>query len=196
MRNCDHYETLVSTWLDGQLENPAQIECCDHMVRCESCRSFYVEARALDGLLAVVRTPAGLEAPSPDSWKRIERMARKNLGRRPSRRVPAWALTAAATLVVGIGLTLALWSGRVVRASESADVVLGQSSEMTEQHFVELTKEVLRSDRRFHSAMYEIMDQVVRDTMPAGERSSEGLIEHSDEGGDGESTELTTRIPA
>ena len=37
MNNCEHYETLVSTWLDGLLDRSEQVECLDHVVRCESC---------------------------------------------------------------------------------------------------------------------------------------------------------------
>ena len=65
MSDCERHEILVSTWLDGQLEREGQIECLDHLVRCAACRSFYADARALDGLVELVRPTAALERPSP-----------------------------------------------------------------------------------------------------------------------------------
>ena len=195
MSSCKHYEILVSAWLDGQLERNEQVECLDHLVRCGACRGFYVEARALDGLVAAVRTPAGAEAPSPEIWKRIEWAARKKTRQPARRRIPGWALRAAAVLVVAVGLSVMLWNGRVVRAPAQAEVLLGQGS-MSEERFVELTREVLQADRRYHSAMYQIMQQVVRDTAESGEASSEGAIQRTDEINGGEIAEAALPLPA
>ncbi len=65
--------------------------------------------------------------------------------------------------------------------------MLGEDvGQMTDRRFVELTKEVLRADRQYHSAMLEIMGQVVRDTAVTREASDEGLIEASENGEAGE----------
>jgi len=196
MKNCEHYEMLVSTLIDGALDRAEQIECFDHVVRCRSCREFYLDARALDGLVAAVRTPAEAEAPSPELWKRIDWLTRKDRRASAGRRIPIWAMQAAAVLVIAFGLSVAMWNRADVSAPEQAEVLLGQSADMTEERFVELTKEVMRSDRRYHSAMYEIMGQVVRDTTTKGETSPEDIIQRRDEGSDGESAESSRRIPA
>ncbi len=114
MKNCETYESLVSAWLDDELDRPGQVEFLDHLVRCASCREFYLDARALDGLVGAVRTPAEATQPLPDVWQRIERETRTDRSRSARRRIPAWALQAAAVLVVGVGLSVMVWSGRML----------------------------------------------------------------------------------
>ncbi len=196
MKSCERYETLLSTWVDGQLDREGQVECLDHVVRCEACRGFYLDARALDGWVAAVRTPAEAAPPPAEVWKRIEWVTRADRRRRAGWRVPARALQAAAVFVVAVGLGVAVWSGRVVPAPEQAEVLLGQGTDMTATRFVELTREVLRADPRYHSAMYEVMEQVVRDTTANEEGSPEGLTQRSEERDVTESNETTARIPA
>jgi predicted anti-sigma-YlaC factor YlaD len=169
MNSHEDYEILVSSWIDGQLERPRQVEMLDHLARCESCRQFYLEARGLEGLMASVREPRAAEPPSPQVWDRIEFASRRRRARVPSwrRRVPAWAMQAAAVLVVAVGLGVVFWGGRANLAPRPADaeIVLGEATgQMTETRFVDLTKEVLRADRRYHAAMHEVMEHVLRDT--------------------------------
>jgi predicted anti-sigma-YlaC factor YlaD len=196
MNNCEHYETLLSTWTDDGLERPEQVECLDHIVRCESCRGFYLDARALEGLVAAVRTPADAESPSPEVWKRIQWVTTKERRKQPARRrIPLWAMQAAAVVVIAVGLSVVVWNGTAT-APDQAEVLLGSSTKMTEGRFVELTKEVLEADARYHSAMYQIMGQVVRDTSVAGEASLEDVIQRSDEVDSGENAESVGRVPA
>ncbi len=189
MKNCESYESLVSVWLDDELDRRGQVECLDHLMRCASCRGFNLDARALDGLVGAIRTPREATEPSPDVWKRIERATRKERARPARRRIPAWALQAAAVIVVGVGLSFMVWSGRMLEAPlpEKAEVVLGENGgQMTDTRFVELTKEVLRAERHYHSAMLAVMGQVIRDTAATREASDEGLIEASENGEPGE----------
>ena len=167
MSYCEHCECHVSAWLDGQLDRTEQVEMIDHLARCESCRTFYAEARALEGLVAAVRTPAGADAPSHDVWKRIQ--GATGAPREPVRvlGVPAWAMSAAAAIVVAVGLGVVVWNGSRLEAPEpmQTEVVIGESAgEMTEARFIELTKEVLRAEPRYRSAMHRVMEQVVWDT--------------------------------
>ncbi len=188
MKNCESYESLVSVWLDDELDRPGQVECLDHLMRCASCRGFYLDARALDGLVGAIRRPTEATEPS-HVWKRIERATRKDRARPARRRIPAWALQAAAVIVVGVGLSFMVWSGRMLEAPlpDQAEVVLGENSgQMTDTRFVELTMEVLRAERHYHSAMLEVMGQVVRDTAETREASDEGLIEASENSESGE----------
>ena len=70
---------------------------------------------------------------------------------------------------------------------EQAEVVLVENrGQMTEKRFVELAKEVLRAYGQYHSAMLEIMGQVVRDTAPTREATDEGLFERPENGDTGE----------
>ncbi len=194
MKNCKHFETLVSTWLDGPLDRPEQVECLDHLVRCESCRAFFIDARALDGLVAAIRSPVDAASPSPEVWKRIDWMTRK---RSSLRRIPAWGLRAAALVVVAIGLILVSWLGDpFAPPPEHTEILLGEGTEMTDARFVELAKEVLQAEPRYHSAMYQIMEQVVREMAPGSESSSEGHLQTSDESESGEGAENRGHLPA
>jgi predicted anti-sigma-YlaC factor YlaD len=178
MHDCEHYETLLSTWLDGELDHDGQIEALDHLVRCEPCRDFHREIRALDGWVAALREPAGTAAAAP------------------ARRVsPAWAWRAAAVLVVALGVWALLWrGGAVAPAPAEAEISLGRGT-MTEHRFVELTREVLQADRRYHAAMYEVMRRVVRETTPVREASLEtGVRAEERPGPDG--AEAAGRNPA
>jgi hypothetical protein len=172
MNNCEHYETLLSTWTDDGLERPEQVECLDHIV------------------------PADAESPSPEVWKRIQWVTTKERRKQPARRrIPLWAMQAAAVVVIAVGLSVVVWNGTAT-APDQAEVRLGSSTKMTEGRFVELTKEVLEADARYHSAMYQIMGQVVRDTSVAGEASLEDVIQRSDEVDSGENAESVGRVPA
>ena len=196
--SCEHHEVLLSSWLDGELEHDDEIECLDHLVRCADCRSFWADARALDGLVALVRPPAAQEPPSPELWARIASAA-SGAGARSARRarVPAWALRVAAGVVVVLGIGLALWNGGFAPPARGNEVLLGGNSQMTDARFVELTKEVLESDTRYRLAMTRVLQQVAQSTGEAGEASTEEAVERPDEHGGGESGETDVRrIPA
>ena len=173
MNTCEHYETLVSAWLDDQLDRNGEVECLDHLVRCSACRDFYVDARALDGLVAAIRDPAPSEAPSPEVRRRMEWIVRREVRRPAVPRIPVWTRNAAAALVVGLGLALAGWYGGSAPTAQAAELTLGRGGDMTDARFVELTKEVLRADPRYRSAMQGILQQVARDTKPALEATFE-----------------------
>ncbi len=170
MNRCEHFELLVSAWLDGALARDEQVECVDHLVRCSACRRFYVDARALGGLVAALRRPATAAQPAASTWQRIERA-----GRPTRRKTPVWMLQAAALATLALSLYLAVGSTHQVIPGpvERNDVLLGVGGNMTDARFVELTKEVLRAEPRYRSAMHEVLDQVMRDAtsreVPTGE---------------------------
>jgi len=195
MSHCEHIETQLSTWLDEDLERDEQIECLDHVARCASCREFYLDARALDGLVAQVRTPAGADEPSPEVWRRIQWVAGKP-ARASRSRIPVWVLQAAAVVVLAVGLSVVMWKGGTAKAPDQAEVLLGSNQNMTESRFVELTKEVLQADRRYHTAMYRIMEQVVRDTGEGGEGALDEALPVSNEFDHRETAESAGRTPA
>ena len=196
MNRCEHHETLLSAWLDGPLDRESQIECLDHVARCASCRTFYLDARALDGLVAVLHTRATAPPAPREVWERIA-WATRGAGRRTLRpRLTTWALQAAAVLVVAIGLSVLVWSDRVAPAPEEAELRLGEGGAMTESRFVELTKEVLRADPRYHTAMQRVMEQVIRDTSGSEEASPERPAMGPEGSGAGARREARAHIPA
>ena len=179
MNNCEPCEILLSTWFDGELDRPGQVELLDHLVRCPVCRDFYLEGRGLEGLLGLVRESSSARVPPPEVWQRIESATTTPSNVVPFwRRVPAWGLRAAAMLVLAVGLGVILRTEPFTLAPRPSDaeIGLGQSdAEMTEDRFIELTREVLGADRRYHVAFYEVMGQVMLDTT-GEEASPEGRI--------------------
>ena len=172
MSDCERYEILVSSWLDAQLERADQIEMLDHLVRCARCRDFYLSARALSGLLAAAGSEALAEAPSPHVWERIERSSderspvlRGGWAWARARQFQMAALAAAAAVLVVLGVLVTKPERPESDAPARTGIRLGaDSGRMSDARFVELTAEVLRADRRYREAFYEVMRQVERDT--------------------------------
>jgi len=194
MRDCEPYETLVSAWHDGELDRDGQVEMLDHLVRCADCRGFYLGARGLAGLVNAFRSPAALESPSSEVWGRIERSARSGEPGRTRggsgawmRRFPisAWAAAAAAiVLLVLFGPPLGRGPIPVDAPKAGAIIRLGEDpAGMDDERFVELTKRVLGADRKYRTALYQVMKQVVQDTQ--GDDSSGDVLLPSEEGREG-----------
>lgn len=172
MSDCERYEILVSSWLDGEMGRSDQIEMMDHLVRCGSCRDFYLSARALSGLLAAAGAEALAEPPSPRVWERIERSSRERgsvlrggWAWARARRLPAGALAAAAAVLVVLGLFASRPQRPEASAPARTGIRLGEDAgRMSDARFVALTAEVLRADRKYREAFYEVMRQVEQDT--------------------------------
>jgi hypothetical protein len=175
MRDCEHYEILVSAWQDGELDRSGQVEMLDHLVRCAGCREFYLGSRGLAGLVAAVRPSTAGERASPEVWSRIEESARARKAGRTRRAggwwrilpLPAWAAAgaAAAALFVILGTPPGeLPSPADPRTAVTEIRLGGNPGGMDEARFLEVTKMVLGADRKYRSAFYEIMKQVVEDT--------------------------------
>lgn len=185
---CERYEVLVSTWLDESLDRSRQRELLDHLTRCAACRRFYLEARALEGLVAVVE-PRGQEEAPEAVWERIERRARRRGG---SGKPLVWLAAAAAALAVGVALTWIPWPGLQSAAAEPIEILLEEHREdMTEERFVELTTELLQADRKYHFAMQDVMRAVIESSWEGEGATSEGSVE---EAGDDEGDNRANRI--
>lgn len=176
-KSCEHHEILLSAFLDDDLEPSERLEAVDHLARCAECRSFYREARAVDGL-----TRAADPAPQPvpaELWAGIESAARPS---RPSHTY-RWWLQVAALLVVVLGVGLVV--GARVRTTDEPplpsrmEVDLG-SRDMTEARFLEITREVLESDPRYQRVMLQVMDEVLTN-VPASEGGGDALTIDDDE---------------
>lgn len=182
---CETFEVSLSAMIDGELETPEQLPTIDHLLQCASCREFYGQARALDGMVAASAAPSTEPAP-PAVWARIAGEAgltkhnptqsaggvRRVAPSRLKRRYVPHVLQLAAALIVAMGLWF-LWpvvfdspEARSVDGVGVVDVVLEEDQgSMSDERFLELAMEVLRADRDYHRKMLEIMRVV--DTMAA-----------------------------
>jgi hypothetical protein len=176
--SCERYEAALSTLADGELEPVDLLATVDHLADCEACREFYGQLRELDGVLMEVEGLDVAHAVPPNGWQRIvagrsrsEPVSAPLSGRavRPRSNMLTWGAAIAASLV----LSFALWDATTTpRPSADSGVSSGMleitleqdRGRMTEQRFVELVTEVLRSDRRYHRKMHEVMGAVTRST--------------------------------
>jgi predicted anti-sigma-YlaC factor YlaD len=169
MKHCEMHQVSLSTFMDGELRSTDALTAVDHLARCEDCRAFYRDARALDELTLGAVHLAAEQPVTADLWRRISDEASHHTSTRSAwRRLrPVWASAAAAALVVAIGLSL--FGG----ATETGDVeiVLEQDrGSMSDERFVELTSELLRSDRRYHEKMRDVLALVGNDARREGSR--------------------------
>lgn len=164
MKLCDNYEATLSAWIDGEIEPIELLSTLDHLVDCPTCRDFYRQSRGLEGVLALLRDPREPSMLPPGGWHRIAETSDLH---------PRWrqlrtkALAAAAAVVFAIGLWTArsslIQSPMPSQGSPTATAsTLGAQLQdsMTDQRFVELTTELLHSDRRYQEKMQEVLDEV------------------------------------
>ena len=167
---------LASEFVDDELDRDETMRLVDHLTVCEGCRGFYGRVRSLDEALTGSQVAA---VPPGRMWKRIESQVR------PRPAMPAWGLRAAAAILVGI-LVWQVAQLRFTPLEESGpiEVTLEESKgSMTDTRFIELTSEVLRADRRYHTAMLQVMTEIQEATgnsrVTEESTSSEGETEES-----------------
>lgn len=162
---CETCEMSISALLDGEAAQEEILPALDHLLECSSCRDFYRDARALGTALqgaAVSRMP---EAAPEALWERIDQASFETSPVRERWR--SWAPRLAAAVLLALGTAWAALSVGGMdfhSAGQPIEVVLGESESMTEQRFVQITAEILRSDRRYHQEMLRVMSAVAEET--------------------------------
>ncbi len=177
--SCETFEAAISALTDGELDAPEQLVSVDHLLVCPSCQAFYRRARKLGEMVAQAEA-AELGPPPEEVWRRIADETGVARGRVPAVQVPRWTLQLAAVLVLALGLGLAqrfFWSQETQPPEVVGDgkivVELGSASgTMTEDRFLEITTEILRSDSRYHREMLAVMALVT-----AANDASEGSVD-------------------
>ena len=186
MKQCDHFEMLISALIDGELDERERIAALDHLLTCASCREFYRAARELQELVFAqpVASAEASFAPAatpktPRRWLPFPCLAA----------IPRWAYGAAAVLAVA---TL-LWTGGVLHqdvethpaipTEEPLTITLGENpDQMDDARFLALTVELLTADPRYHAKMHQILGQL--QDSPLGGEETAGFAARGDETGD------------
>ncbi len=179
----ENFEMNISALIDGELEPEALLPTLDFLASNQDAQTFYLESRQLQAQYGAGNFPLGESKPSKKLWGMIEK---KSGLRRPAifkllSPSPAWAAAAAVFLIIG------LWTGGWIqdigssneKAPNSELTLEANKGSMDEDRFVQLTSEILRSDRRYHRKMLEIMEAVnsrsfVREGSSEGESRREG----------------------
>ncbi len=188
-------EMNLSALIDGELEPEALLPTLDHLAQSETCSTFYRNARKLQDDYGAGHYPVQEETLPDGGWEKIERKSLSGGARviHLLTRTQVWGAAAAILLAVGLW-----WGGmmefhRPTPGSQVTEVTLGEDEgSMSEQRFVELTAELLRSDRRYRRKMLEVLEEVDRATyIPEG--SPEGGI--GDRGGRSERAGAGDELP-
>ena len=173
MASCDEHEVNVSALLDGELHGDDVLQCVDHLLTCRECRRLYGDARGMEDLLAAAQAYSHVSGETAQLWDKAQKTAPPPSRVAILRVAPPWAWRIAATLVAAT----ALWLFGASRLSRGPDqdttihVQVGARPElMNEDRFVDVTRELLESDRRYRRKMLEILTAVNQDA-----ESGEGL---------------------
>jgi negative regulator of sigma E activity len=173
-------ESDISALLDGELHNERLLATIDELVESESCRTFYRQARALDGLIAAAE-PTPAEEPPHHVWSRIADATgiSSEAGGWGAPR-PRWLGpligTVAATVLVAIvafGVRSAQRSGPLAMEAPVVDdaqldaiTIGGKSGQMTDERFLALAEELLGADQHYRREMAEII-LAIESSMPS-----------------------------
>jgi anti-sigma factor RsiW len=152
MNACERHQIEISALLDGESTPAAAIRVLDHLTGCPACRSFYGEVRSFHDLVSDLRD-AGDAGTAPH---------RRSRPRRRTAAMPRWTWGLAAVLALAVG-----WWG-VARFGPAADpagvgaapVTIelgGDAGRMDDARFVEMTRELLQADRRYHRMMLGLL---------------------------------------
>ena len=163
MIDCETCEMSLSALADGELPPEELLPVIDHLAGCPGCQAFYRDLRSLAASLPdPQRLPAPAEAPE-EIWQRIERAAVPASVQ--AGRMRPWALRSAAAVLLVAGLWGALAAARSALGPVGApiEITLGEDrGRMTDQRFVDLTVELLRSEPRYHQEMLQVLTAVAK----------------------------------
>lgn len=161
MNACERHQMEISALLDGESTPAAAIRVLDHLTACPSCRSFYGEVRGFHDLVSDLR----------DAWDAGDAGDAGNAGaaRRPRSRLlrwtaaaPRWTWGLAAVLALAVGWWGVARFGPPVgpAGAGTAPVTIelgGDAGRMDDARFVEMTRELLQADRRYHRMMLGLL---------------------------------------
>lgn len=153
MNHHDHdAELLASLALDDEIDHDELLRLLDAMADDPDARRFWREARAAQAMIA----RAGASVPT-------DRSARPQPAPRRSRRgLAVAAVGVAAAIVVGLGLVrMRAVDPGPGTTTTAYDVRLGENAgAMSDERFVDLAVELLRSDERYRDEMFALLDEV------------------------------------
>lgn len=172
MRACTSYEMHISALMDGEATREDVLSILDHLPLCDSCQGFYREARRLQDVVdrmpsaAAATDAAGVTLDADRKQTEPLRGSGRWLpGVIPFGTPARWVWGIAATLLLALGFWMSVARQREAAVPGSRNQVVRLTLEedrgrMSRARFVEMTVELLKSDRRYHRKMIEILERV------------------------------------
>jgi len=116
MPECQHYEELISAYLDGELSAHEAEELTVHLASCPKCAALLDTYKLLFGKTPVVKAPAGFAASVMGMTAAVQPP------RRAKKRAPIIRLVAAAAAcLLLVGAAVPLFGGALMGKAERAD---------------------------------------------------------------------------
>ncbi len=156
----EQYEINLSAIVDGELSGEELKRTIDALVKDEELRNFWSECRYLEkGITETTQEKINLPETG---WNDIEKksgLSKPKIFRLNS--VPSGAWVAAASVVILIIFAVVGVLDTSFLTQPGVDTIdLAKGNEMSEDRFLDLTKELLQADSKYHRQMYEVLTLV------------------------------------
>ena len=163
MNGCERYQINMSALMDGELSSEELADTIRHLAACDACMkefdSFQVLQKRVNHEVKAPTVPARL-------WKAIWREGDAKTEAISRRYNPAVmrALRLAAVIILcfGLGYTLSKPVFHLQPHDPGTPIVLASSpGSMSEDRFLEITRELLSADPAYHRKMYLILTALI-----------------------------------
>ena len=166
MNNCEEYQVNISAMLDGELQGRELAETVNHLAECDECmavfRSFQALQTRIDTEIEPPEVPEGI-------WDGIESEAVYKPKTVKLRSHIYTIIGIAAALFFFAALGYYIQQPAIPVIDKNAPIVLaGHKGRMTEERFLELTRELLTADSKYHRKMYYILSTLQTDDIEGG----------------------------
>lgn len=158
MNGCEEYRMKLSALLDGELPPEDLPDTVRHLAGCEACMKQF---QAFQALQQRVNQEVAAPAVPNRLWTAIKReSSAAQAAIHPYRPLAGRILRLAAVIVIcfGLGYMLSKPVFRLQKADPQTPIVLASSpGSMTDERFLEVTRELLTADPAYHRKMYLIL---------------------------------------
>jgi hypothetical protein len=189
----EQYEINLSAIVDGELSGEELKLTIDALVKDEELRNFWGECRYLEkGITESTQEKINL----PESgWNDIEKKSGLN---KPKifrlNSVPSGAWVAAASVVILVIFAVVGVLDTSFLTQPGVDTIdLAQGNEMSDDRFLNLTKELLQADSKYHRQMYEVLTLVNQQAYGIVPQNDANVELASNDGTDAVSEDETSR---
>lgn len=186
MRDCEYYQMNLSAMLDGELHGTELSETVKHLSECSNCMREFERFQKLQVKVDEVYQPEPLRQ---GLWMDIQAKSQSERGQKHKSKAKIlsfkspWVriISAAALFLIIFGLGYYFGKPSTAIIQNNTPIVLASSAgEMGEDRFMQITRELLTSDRKYHLQMYLILRALVSEDLegdydlPTIGESSEG----------------------
>ena len=171
--DCEHYQINISAMLDGELKGSELTDTVKHLTECNDCKK---EMEIFQKMQSKVDEEFALQEVPRNAWKNIERITQAD-SRKPAiidfKRSIFKYIAAAASIIVVFGLGYFFGAPGSIMSSNNEPLINltsyeGGESNMSEDKFLKLTRELLNSEPKYQMKMYLVLHTIYGDNIEGG----------------------------